>query len=212
MSYVYKITNDVNGKMYIGQTTKTLAERFAEHRKEAGRRRSIGRPLYDAIRAYGIEHFHIEMIEETDCPKEREVYWVEYYGTFKNGYNATFGGDGKWYIDYDLVAMTYKQTGSMIDTANLLGICEDSVSSILRIKNEQIRSSAEVSIEKCSKAVNMFDLNGIYLKTFISIADAARYLADNKLTNGSWLTIKPHISDVCKGKRKSAAGFKWSYA
>ena len=211
MSYVYKITNDLNGKMYIGQTSRTLIERFDEHRSEAKKQRSLGRPFYDAIRMYGIEHFHIEMIEETDCPQEREIYWIEYYGTFKNGYNATLGGDGKRYIDYDLVVMTYKQTGNMVDTAILLGISEDSVDDILRIKNEQKRSSTEINVEKYSKAVNMFDLNEMYIKTFISLGDAARYLIENKLTNCNLATTKTHISNVCKGKRKSTAGFKWAY-
>lgn len=212
MSYIYKITNDINGKMYIGQTGRTLAERFEEHRKEAKRQRTLGRPFYDAIRKYGIEHFHIEMIEETDCPKEREIYWIEYYGTFKNGYNATFGGDGKWYIDYDLVVETYKQTGNMVETANLLGICLDSVDNILKIKDEQKRTSSDILIEKYAKQLNMFDLNGGYIKTFISAYEAARYLIKNGLTNCKLTTIKTHIVEVCKGKRKTASGFKWSYA
>lgn len=211
MSYVYKITNDVNGKMYIGQTSRTLEERFEEHRKEALQKRSEGRPLYDAIRMYGICHFHIEVIEETDCPKEREIYWVEYYGTFKNGYNATLGGDGKRYLDYDLVVMTYQQIGNMVETANLLGICADSVDEILRIKNAYKRSSSEIAIEKHSKPVHMFDLNGLYIRTFISVADAARYLIDNKLSNCKASGLRTHISNVCNGKRKSVAGFKWAY-
>jgi group I intron endonuclease len=211
MPYVYKITNDVNGKMYIGQTSRTLDERFCEHLKEVKMSRSVGRPLYDAMRKYGVDHFHIEQIEETDNPKEREVYWIEYYGTFKNGYNATFGGDGKRYIDYDLVVMTYQQIGNMNETANLLGICADSVNEILRIKNECRRSSVEITIERCSKAVHMFDLDGLYVRTFISVADAARYLIDNKLSNCKASGLRTHISDVCNGKRKSAAGFKWAY-
>lgn len=35
------------------------------------------------------------MIEETDIPEEREKYWIEYFDSFRNGYNATMGGDGK---------------------------------------------------------------------------------------------------------------------
>lgn len=212
MSYIYKITNDINGKIYIGQTSRTLLERFKEHDSESKKPRTIGRPFYDAIRTYGIEHFYIEMIEETDQPKEREIYWIEYYGTFKNGYNATFGGDGKRYIDYDLVVATYKQVGSIVDTANLLKISKDSVDNILRIKNEQKHSSAEINVEKYAKAVNMFDLNDKYIKTFVSLTEAARYLIDNKLTNCNITTAKTHISDVCKGKRKTTSGFKWSYA
>ena len=59
------------------------------------------------MRKYGIEHFHIELIEETDNPEEREVYWIEQKQSFKYGYNATMGGDGQKYIDYDLVVATY---------------------------------------------------------------------------------------------------------
>ena len=59
------------------------------------------------MRKYGIEHFHIELIEETDNPEEREVYWIEQKQSFKYGYNATMGGDGRKYIDYDLVVATY---------------------------------------------------------------------------------------------------------
>ena len=211
MSYVYKITNDVNGKMYIGQTSRTLMERFEEHCRESMLKRFPDRPLYAAMIKYGIEHFSIELIEETDSPKEREIYWIEYYGTFKNGYNATFGGDGKRYIDYDVVVETYKQTGSMIETATLLGICPDSVDNILKIKDEQKRSSTDIIIEKYAKQINMFDLNGLYLRTFVSAYEAARHLIQNGLTNCKLTTIKTHIVEVCKGKRKSAANFKWSY-
>lgn len=59
------------------------------------------------MRKYGTEHFHIELLEETDNPEERETYWIEQLGSFKWGYNATLGGDGKKYIDYDLVVATY---------------------------------------------------------------------------------------------------------
>jgi hypothetical protein len=58
---------------------------------------------------YGLDHFHISQIEETNDPDEREKYWIEYYGTFKNGYNATIGGDGKRYLDYDLIIALYKE-------------------------------------------------------------------------------------------------------
>ena len=211
MSYVYKITNDVNGKMYIGQTSRSLYERFEEHCYEVRVQRFADRPLYAAMIKYGVEHFSIELIEETDNPKEREIYWIEYYQTFKNGYNATFGGDGKRYIDYDLVVDTYKQIGNMVDTANLLGIHPDSVNNILKLKDECKRSSADIQIEKRAKPINMFDLDGQYLRTFVSSYDAARYLIQHSLTNCKLTTIKTHISDVCKSKRKSAAGFRWAY-
>ena len=46
---------------------------------------------------YGIEHFHIEEIEECDdnIVNEREVYWIKFYNSYHNGYNATYGGEGR---------------------------------------------------------------------------------------------------------------------
>jgi hypothetical protein len=53
--------------------------------------------LYDAINKYGSENFSIEEVEECspEVLNDREVYWIEQYGSFKNGYNATRGGEGK---------------------------------------------------------------------------------------------------------------------
>ena len=79
------------------------------------------------MRKYGIENFHIELIEETNNPEEREVYWIEQKRSFKNGYNATIGGDGKKYIDYDLVIATYQQIQNLTETANVLNINKTSI-------------------------------------------------------------------------------------
>ena len=94
------------------------------------------------MRKYGIEHFHIQLIEETDDPEEREIYWIEKYQTFKNGYNATLGGDGKKYIDYDLVIETYKHLQNITETAKQLNISIDSVSMILKENKINIKSSS----------------------------------------------------------------------
>ena len=101
MAYIYQIQNDVNNKIYIGKTEFSIEKRFKEHCQDAFRERLEQRPLYAAIRKYGIEHFSISLIEETDFPEEREIYWIEKLGTFKHGYNATRGGDGRKYLDYE---------------------------------------------------------------------------------------------------------------
>lgn len=92
------------------------------------------RPLYSAIRKYGIENFKIEEIEECSdvIVNEREVYWIEKLQTFKNGYNATMGGDGKHYLDYDLICETYLEVKNLKETAKICDCCTDSVSNILK--------------------------------------------------------------------------------
>lgn len=212
MPYIYKITNLINNKIYIGQTHFSIKKRWAEHCCDY-KKEKLQRPIYIAMRKYGIENFIIEKIEEVSSEElnEREKYWIEYYGTFKYGYNATLGGDGKRYIDYDVVVETYKQIGNMADTAIRLNISPDSVKVALNASGEKIRSVQEIKVDKCGKMVNMFDLNGTYVKSFATAYDAARYLINSNLTNCKLSTIKTHISEVCKGRRKTAAKYKWSY-
>lgn len=211
MAYIYQITNDINGKIYIGKTEFSIEKRFKEHCQDAFRDRNEKRPLYAAMRKYGIEHFHIELIEETDNPEEREVFWIENKRSFKNGYNATIGGDGKKYIDYDLVISTYKEIKSITDTAKALNISADSVSNILHQNNISIISSSEVNLNKYGKITNMYSLEGEFLKSFSSTNEAAQYMIDNNLTNCKKTTIKQHITEVCTGRRSTAAKYKWKY-
>lgn len=211
MAYIYQITNDVNGKIYIGKTEFSLEKRWKEHCNDAYRDSKAKRPLYAAMRKYGIEHFHMELIEETNNPEERESYWIEQKQSFKNGYNATLGGDGRKYIDYDVVAATYQQLQNLAQTAIVLNIDETSVHNILVAKNISIKPSSEVLKEKYSTPVHMLDLDGNYIQTFPSSHEAARYMVANGLTGCKHSTIRQHISEVCKGRRKTAAKYKWKY-
>lgn len=213
MAYIYKITNLINGKSYVGKTLSTIDERWNEHCRSVRRKSCEKRPLYSAMNKYGIDNFKIEQIEECndDIVNEREVYWIEYFGTFKNGYNATIGGDGKHYLDYDLICETYKQVQNTVKTAEICGCCVDSVRNILRERRIPVLSSQEILKAQLSKMVNQFSLDNEYLRSFSSLSDAAQYLIDNKLTNCKKSTIRSHISEVCRGKRKTAAKFKWTF-
>lgn len=211
MAYIYKIINDINQKIYIGKTEFSIEKRFKEHCNDSKKETLQKRPLYSAMRKYGIEHFHIELIEETDKPEEREIYWIEKEQSFKYGYNATLGGDGKRYIDYDLVVSTYNSIQNINEVAKKLNISKDSVNNILKEKHIKIKSGADVNRDKLSIPVHMYDLQNNYLKSFSSSHEAAKYMIENKLTNCKHSTIRQHISEVCKGKRKTASGFKWKY-
>lgn len=214
MPYIYKITNKVNGKIYIGKTVRSLDKRWKEHCQSSRKTQCEKRPLYEAMKKYGIENFEFSLIEECDenILSEKEKYWIEYYGSFKNGYNATIGGDGKSYIDYDLVVASYKELKSCIDVAKKLNINESTVRYILKLRQENIISSPEVNKMKYGKTVNMYSKDGKYIKTFPSFSDAGQYLIDNNLTNCKLSTIRTHISEVCKGKRRTAASFVWKYS
>ena len=101
MAKIYIITNDINDKSYIGWTSLSLEERLKNHIKDSRNRKYEKRPLYNAMNKYGADKFHIKLIEETDKPQEREIYWIEQYNSYHYGYNATKGGDGKLLIDFE---------------------------------------------------------------------------------------------------------------
>lgn len=162
------------------------------------------------MRKYGTEHFHIELIEETDSPEEREIYWIEQYHSFKNGYNATLGGDGKKYIDYDLVVSTYKELSSIVDTAKQLGISQDCISSILHSRSDvKVLSAAEVYDIKYRRTINQYDKDS---KAFIQTFPSARAAAQSVTCKEKSAGASYHITEVCKGKRKSAYGYFWQFA
>ena len=209
MAYIYKITNTINGKMYIGKTELTIEKRFQQHCKDSQRDKMGNRPLYKAMRKYGVENFEISLIEETDKPEERETYWIEQKRSFKNGYNATMGGDGKRYLDYDVLIATYLEVRSLIKTSKICNCDRGYLSNILRQNNVDVLSSQEVNKKQFSRCVNQYDLNNEYIQSFSSVKDAARYVRPETKSLGG---VTAHITDVCKGKRKTAYGFKWQYA
>ena len=200
MAYIYKITNSINGKIYIGKTVKTIEERFKEHCKDYKRRKMEHRPLYSAMNKYGVENFSVEEVDhcEESEAEEREIYWISRYGSFRNGYNATLGGDGKPYIDRDPVIKTYKEEQNIRKTATKLGISTDSVHDILIQNNIPIKSRAEVS----SKAVAMLDKETLeIIQIFPSRAAANRFLGAPEWSSS--------IVRVCHGKRKTFRGYAW---
>lgn len=203
MAYIYQITNDINGKIYVGKTEFSIEKRFKEHCKDAFRDKNEKRPLYSAMRKYGIEHFHVELIEETDNPEEREVYWIEQKHSFKNGYNATLGGDGKRYCDYDLIYSLYNEGLNIKEVAKILNYSPDTCSKVLDqygVSKEERTVKSRLGIIKPVIQIDK-DTNQI-LNIFPSIK--AAYDSLGKEQSG-------HIASVCNGKRKIAYGYKWKY-
>ena len=94
MGYIYKITNILNKKSYIGQTSKSLEKRFSQHKNNYTKPYFSQLVLYKAFNKNGIENFTFEKLEEVpnDQLDEREKYWIRFFNTYENGYNSTLGG------------------------------------------------------------------------------------------------------------------------
>lgn len=90
---IYKWTNKINNKSYIGQTLFPN-KRINSHINAAKNNSQL--LFHKALRKYGIDSFIYEELESVEENKlnEREMYWISYYDSYNNGYNMTLGGEG----------------------------------------------------------------------------------------------------------------------
>ena len=88
---IYKITNTQNNKVYIGQTIRTLEQRFNRHKNDA-LHNILDTHFARAIREYGPDSFIAEVIDTAESQEElnkKEQYWIQYYDSVNQGYNET---------------------------------------------------------------------------------------------------------------------------
>lgn len=139
---IYKITNKVNGKSYIGQTRYTIEFRWKQHQHKKD-----NTYFHNAIHKYGIENFSIEVLEECNIEdlNSREIYYIAKYDTFNNGYNLTIGGDGNRRLllddSYNEIKELYLSGFSSNKIATLYKVDKASIVKILKALGVKIRSN-----------------------------------------------------------------------
>lgn len=227
MAYIYKITNDINNKVYIGQTVKNIKYRLQEHFHKAEYDYTHHKKLThlsQAIITHGKEHFHIETIEECDLLSvdDKERYWIAYYDSFNNGYNMTIGGQdlplnkGKPVLQYDLQGQYIQTFDSALQAANITNLNDNTIRQACR---QQIPKAGGYQwryfsidfplqinpIEDCSqrkRKIKQYNLRGELINNFNSIQEASNYTNINA-TN---------ISRACRaGGVSKAGGFQWRF-
>lgn len=98
MISIYLITNFVNGKRYVGITSKTIKRRWTCHLATA--KKGSKTPFHKAIRKYGSDAFYygiVTQVETVEEAYEMEKFYIKFFDTYvldKKGYNCTRGGDG----------------------------------------------------------------------------------------------------------------------
>jgi len=154
---IYKMTNKVNGKIYIGLSVN-IETRIYNHYRNAfcEKDKEYNSYLSRAIRKYGKENFLYETIEECSISELpiRERYWISYYNsTDRNiGYNISSGGDGNstWTEEETNTAIEYyKQGKTAEEIANFIGRTESSVQNrlfLLGIKSPKYWTDSELQI------------------------------------------------------------------
>lgn len=211
MAFIYKITNDINDKVYIGKTLSSVEKRWKEHLKDSKNRRYEKRPLYSAMRKYGSKHFSIEVLEKcfTEEASDREIYWIAYFNSYKHGYNATKGGDGKPFVNYNTIGIFWVFNKSVQEIQQLTGYSNSTIRDVLHRLGIDKSYIVKRGNESSYKAVNMFSKDGDFIRSFSSITEANNYIKsvyNYKISGGGG-----HIPCACSGKRTTAYGYRWTY-
>ena len=210
MNYIYKITNKTNGKNYIGQTRKTVEQRWTEHISAANSNpssRDYNFLLHKAIRKYGANNFFVETIEEIENANDlsnREQYWINFYNSCileENacGYNMTYGGEGSSYINKQEIFEFWESGLGSLEISKLTGHASTSIKNILSTYatyNKEIDFARNTGVP-----VYCYNNKGQLIAKYPSITFAAKEVG-----------IDPSIINKCCNKtKKSGAGFFWSY-
>lgn len=221
MGFIYVIKNDINNKLYVGQTVTTILNRWYHH-LDAYTREDWH--LYRAMRKYGIEHFSIELLEE--CPNdiidEREKYWINKLDTYYHGYNMTIGGEGRTALDRNKIIKLWNEGYSALQIANMVG--NGWSCSIIDILKEndlydaeeiQRRKIIDIANKQTKEKIIQYDENANVVNIFNSIKEASeltginrkniRTALDNHLAAGGYLwqkeselPPKPRKLKICK--------------
>ena len=214
MGYIY-VLKSPSGKVYIGQTIRSIEERFKEHQLKNSNCRSIS----GAIQKYGWEKFEKDWYDCLDEDLNKHEKWmINLMETLTpNGYNLIEGGGNGGKRSEETRRKMSKpkndETKKKISEAKLGILKNDETKKRMskahlgttRTKETKQKISESTKGEKNhkSKKVYQYDLDGNLLGSFGSTEEAGRYL----VKGGS------KISECARGnpRYKTAGGFKWSY-
>jgi group I intron endonuclease len=164
---IYKITNLLNNKVYIGQTIQKLSDRWNRHCNMNCSEAEHNMIIKKAIIKYGKENFSIEIIETCDSKylNEKEKYYINKFNTYKEGYNSTLGGQkGAKMIQTpeDIckeIIELYKYGFSLRDLAKEYFIDKATVKGILIKYNIIIRDTRTYKLSQLDRVNIIEDLN-----------------------------------------------------
>lgn len=205
---IYKITNKINNKCYIGQTIKSAEERWWEHQQHAFGKHSndVNKTLYRAIRKYGLGNFTFEVLQDGINDFEEldkaEIYWIDYYNSFVKGYNETFGGQRYHKIlpNKEIIEDYYK-TRSARKTALNFGIDHSTVDDILNQNNIPRFSFRQAAGQRIKISKGDFE------KKFDSVKDCAEWFVENRICKST----KPESARTGLKNARAGNGYYYGY-
>lgn len=174
MGYIYIITNDINNKVYIGQTIQTVEHRWSGHLYCSKCAKYCNTKIDEAIGRIGEEHFRYKVLCECYTQEEldnAERHYIEQYNSIINGYNVSKGGKGyhsKLYkYIYDIIYAYEIEGISSMQLANMYNCSDGTILNILKAYNVEIRNNKQKVI--------IIDLHMI----FDNVTATSEYLMQN---------------------------------
>lgn len=148
---IYKITNKINGKVYIGQTTYSLNHRWSGHKQNTNKCSYIAA----AIQKYGHESFTIEQIdtaETFDELNEKEIYWINFYDSCnrEKGYNLLSGGNQPRHSEVSKIKMSNARKGKKHTKEHCENIAKGNTGKIVSEKTKELISKANTGQKRRS--------------------------------------------------------------
>lgn len=181
---VYKITNKVNNKIYIGITNQGSGTRFRHHLYES----RIGEPspIHKAMAKYGESNFSLEIIDFADTYdelKEKEIYYIDKFNSTdrKIGYNLTKGGDGTFgrlHSEETKEKIRQKAIGRKASDEVKKKMSESRKGKCTDIQKEHLK---KLSIKNC-KVVLQYSVTGEFIAEYSSMKEACEKTGVSKST------------------------------
>ena len=187
---IYKITNRINGKIYIGQTKHSIEMRWRYHCYNYSGCTALNR----AIKKYGAENFTVEQIDiacTVDELNAKEKYWIEYYNSIvPNGYNLKSGGNRPTYSKESRKRMSTNHADFSGENNPRFGIK----------LSEEVKTKIALS-RKEKPANNRKLIKNIETGEVMLVKEAAQKY---KVSGSA-------ILKACRGTQKTSGGFHWCY-
>lgn len=226
---IYSITNKINGKRYIGQSIN-INRRFIEHKNDPFNIncKDYDMAIYRAIRKYGLDNFNFEILEQCDKSElnDKEIYWIDYYNSYNNGYNCTRGGNsdhthlGKKVEVYSLDGEYIRSYCNVTEAAKDIGVSRITIYQILyghrlSTKGYQFKyANSDVTIVEYNSrqggSIPIVQLNdrGDFIAEYKSTYDAHRKTGFD--TSSLTKCCKKHHGDQISGF-EHVGGYIWKY-
>ena len=220
MGYIYKITNKLNNKSYIGQTGNTIKDRMKKHYSNA----KVAKTGIDcAIGKYGRENFIVEEICSCDNSQlnELERYYIQYYNTYNDGYNQTIGGQDystRPVLDEVNIIKDYQNGATILDLRKKYNCGYRAISNLLHRNNIEMHrvNNVENILGKGKQFQEGDNIKAVYIHeldlTFTSLKECSQWLIDNGYSKANSMEMaRKSLSRVLNGERQTYCKLHFSF-